>query len=400
VLAATGMLLSSLASGLRQARTFARVIRTQGPAARRDSGKSIAAQAAEIVALRRGVGRLGADEYYQYRLYDDRRFTWEQKKQFLGRWMEDALVPILKETGWLGLANDKVIAYAFLRGLGFPIPEPFAVYHAWRHCGGIPVHRTKAALEQAVRTLGRSFVAKPVNGMWGRNVTAVRAYDPSRDAVVLTNGSVLGVEALVERIDHVNEMGGMLLQELLAPHPSIQERCGDRICSVRMVTVIDQRGPRLIATVWKVATGGSMADNYWEPGNLIAPIDPESGVVGRTFTGLGLNIRHVDTHPDTGQALPGFELPDWRQAVELCLSATGAIPRLPMQAWDIALTSRGPVLLEVNVNGGMRLPQLCAEAGLLRGEFATFLSRFGFPRPLRDGRKPSQAGHTHAHGHN
>ena len=51
--AATGMLLSGLASGLRQARTFARVIRTHGPAARRDTGKSIAAQAAEIVALRR-----------------------------------------------------------------------------------------------------------------------------------------------------------------------------------------------------------------------------------------------------------------------------------------------------------------------------------------------------------
>ena len=261
--------------------------------------------------------------------------------------------------------------------MGFPIPEPYAVYHAWRHCGGIPVHRTKAALAHAVRTLGRSFVAKPVNGMWGRNVTAVRALirpvTPSSWPMARLSARGAG-----RTDDQVNDMGGVLLQELLAPHPSIHERCGDRICSIRMVTVIDQRGPRLIATVWKVATGESMADNYWEPGNLIAPIDPESGVVGRTFTGLGRNIRHVDAHPDTGRLLPGFELPDWRQAVELCLSATGAIPRLPMQAWDIALTSRGPVLLEVNVNGGMRLPQLCAEAGLLRGEFAAFLSSLDF----------------------
>jgi hypothetical protein len=394
------MVLSSLSHNLRQARTFARVIRKHGPAARRDTGKSIAAQAAEIMALRRGVGRLSADEYYQYRLYDDQRFTWDQKKQFLGRWMENGLVPILKETGWLGLANDKVIAYAFLRGLGFPIPEPYGVYHAWRHCGDIPVHRTKAALAQAVRALDRSFVAKPVNGMWGRNVTAVRAYDASRDAVILTNGSVLGIDALADRLDQVNDTGGMLLQELLAPHPAIQERCGERICSIRMVTVIDRRGPKVIATVWKVATGGSMADNYWEPGNLIGPIDPQTGVVGRTFTGLGREIRHVDTHPDTGRTLPGFELPDWRQAVELCLSATGAIPKLPMQAWDVALTSRGPVLLEVNVNGGMRLPQLCAEAGLLRGELAEFLARFGFPHPSTNGRELSQVGGTHAHGHN
>ena len=50
-----------------------------------------------------------------------------------------------------------------------------------------------------------------------------------------------------------------------------------------------------------------MADNYWEPGNLIAPIDPESGIVGRTFTGLGLSIHHVDAHPDTGRLLPGLD---------------------------------------------------------------------------------------------
>ncbi|HEX5473880.1 MAG TPA: sugar-transfer associated ATP-grasp domain-containing protein [Vicinamibacterales bacterium] len=371
-------------------RKLIKVMRVQAPLARQDTGKAIWSQAAEIVALQRGVGKLEPDEYYQYRLYDDRRFTWDQKRQFLGRRLENGLIPILREGWWLGLANDKIVAYAFLRGLGFPIPTPYAVYHATRHCGEmIPVCRTPRALADFIRTLDVPFIAKPVYGMWGRHVSAVRRVDSSADAVVLTNGTSVAIDAFVRGLDAIRDRGGILLQELLAPHPAIRERCGDRICSLRIVTIMDRQGPRLLATVWKIATGVSMADNYWEPGNLVGPVDPATGVVGRTFTGLGRDIREIDRHPDTGLPLPGFTLPEWSRTVDLCLRATASIPKLPMQAWDVALTARGPVLLEVNVNGGMRLPQLCADAGLLRGEFAEWLSRFGYPRaaPSKNARR-------------
>jgi glutathione synthase/RimK-type ligase-like ATP-grasp enzyme len=394
------MFLSSLTRKAQHSRAIVDVLRKHAPAARRDTGKPILSQAREIIALARGVGRLDPDEYYQYRLYDDRRFTWEQKTQFLGRRLENELIPVLNETWWLGLANDKLISYAFLRGLGYPVPEPYAVFHGWREGGHVPALRTRAALADFIRTINRPFVAKPVYGMWGRNISAVMSYEADRDAVRLTSGEEVDLAAFVERLDRIPDRGGILLQELLEPHPAIREQCGQRICSIRMVTIVDRRGPRLLATVWKVATGRAMADNYWEPGNLVGPIDPETGTVGRTFTGLGREIRDVERHPDTGRTLPGFTLPDWRAAVDLCLSATSAIPRLPMQAWDVALTSRGPVLLEVNVNGGMRLPQLCANAGLYRGEFVDFLARFGFPRPLKEKKRGTpRVEHRHAHGH-
>jgi hypothetical protein len=391
------MPLTGLSGKIKRVRECVEVVRKQGPIARQDTGKPVWSQLAEALALSAGHGRLDPDEYYQYRLYDDGRFTWEQKCQFLGRRLENGLIPVLDESWWVGLANDKVIAYAFFSGLGFPIPELYGVYHPWRGAGGAPVFRTSSTLAGFIRQLGKPFVAKPVYGMWGRNIFAVRDYDAARDAVILTSGEAVPVDAFAERCASVK--GGVLLQELLTPHPAVQEQCGTRICSVRMVSIVDRRGPRLVATVWKVATGGAMADNYWEPGNLVGPIDPDTGVVGSTFTGLGRDIRHVDTHPDTGRTLPGFALPDWADAVDLCLRATSAIPRLPMQAWDIALTSRGPVLLEVNVNGGMRLPQLCAQAGLYRGEFAEFLNRYGFPRRSKEARRKTRVEHQHAPGH-
>jgi hypothetical protein len=194
----------------------------------------------------------------------------------------------------------------------------------------------------------------------------------------------LPLEELLDRFERWRQYGA-LFQELLVPHPQIEAWCGRRICTVRMVSLMDQRGPRVICTAWRVASGSHMADNYVQDGNLLAPVDVRTGRVGRPFTGRGPAQRYADAHPDTGMPLRNVVLPDWGAAVELCLQATSSLPGLPMQAWDVALTDRGPVLLEFNVNGGMRPPQLAADAGLYAGEFKDFLSAFGFPRhnPIR-----------------
>jgi hypothetical protein len=355
-------------------------LRAKGPAARDDTGKPLLAQLREIVALRRGVGKLDADEYYQYRLYDDRRYTWAEKTQFFGRLMENGLIPVLHEERWVGLAHDKLVAAAFFRGLGLPTPGILAVYHPWRAFACVPTLATRESLAAFLRDRGdRPCVAKPVTGMWGKHVLAIRRYEPADDTIVLTNGERIAPESVGSTFDARNDESGTLLQELLVPHPEIARLTADRLCSVRMVALVDAAGARLISCVWKIATGRSMADNYWEPGNLIAPIDIETGTVGRPFTGLGRDVRFVDDHPDTGRPLAGITLPDWSRAVSLCLTATRSIPGLPMQAWDVALTPEGPVLLEVNVNGGMRLPQLAADAGLYRGDYKAFLHRFGYP---------------------
>ena len=65
--------------------------------------------------------------------------------------------------------------------------------------------------------------------------------------------------------------------------------------------------------------------------------------------------------------LSGFELPDWRQAVETLPVGAGDFPQLRLQHWDVALTDRGPVILELNVEGGLRTHQIVdAGPGLLR----------------------------------
>ncbi|ABA58402.1 hypothetical protein Noc_1940 [Nitrosococcus oceani ATCC 19707] len=350
------------------------VLWEHGRAARKASGKSLLGQASEMIALRWGKGRLAPDEYYQYCLFDDRRFSPEQKRTFLGRHMQYDLWELFDSWSWHAIANDKLVACSLFEALQLPSPKLYGFFHPIRRHGALPIVRNGAQLGQFLREQAPfPLVAKPVLGMWGKNVYAIERLEHESDELVLVNGKRMAIADFVAALEPLVKQG-WLFQELLKPHPMLLELCGNRICSVRVVTLLDP-APIIISTLWKVAVGNAMADNYWEPGNLVGPIDPETGVVGQMFTGLGLQRRNVSEHPDTGEKLVGITLPNWEQTLELCREGTASLPGLKMQAWDIALTDRGPVMLEVNIIGGVRLPQLVVDAGMNRGPLREMLRK-------------------------
>jgi len=57
-------------------------------------------------------------------------------------------------------------------------------------------------------------------------------------------------------------------------------------------------------------------------------------------------------------------IPNWQSISSLCLNAAKLFPTLHLQHWDIALTNRGPVVLEMNVEGGMRTHQIVQQRGI------------------------------------
>jgi hypothetical protein len=145
---------------------------------------------------------------------------------------------------------------------------------------------------------------------------------------------------------------------------------------LRLIVFFDSKGTKLFCAIWKIASGSNMADNYWRNGNLLALLNRDTGQIERCMTGLGPDWRMVTHHPDTGARLVDEYVPCWEQAVSVTLKAAQIFPGLPVQAWDIALTDRGAVALEVNVFGSPFLPQVAKGEGLIKDEFAEFMRRF------------------------
>src|SRR3546814_11184227 len=72
---------------------------------------------------------------------------------------------------------------------------------------------------------------------------------------------------------------------------------------------VEDGGPRLTLTTWKISAGGNVADNYWREGNLLAKLDQKTGRILHCTTRLAPRHRTVEHHPRTGPPLAGLQAP-------------------------------------------------------------------------------------------
>lgn len=341
--------------------------------ARRETGKSVAAQAFEMLLLRRGIGGITPEEYIANRLYDDRLFDMAAKRRFLGVNGEHTVDRICNaDHRWRAPVRDKIVFTAMMTGLGFPVPELIAFHHARRRCFMGADLKTREDLTAFLRGLDRPVFGKPLGGRWSLGAASLEGYDKTADAVTTLGGQPFPVETLADEIAAFAEEG-YLFQERLTPHAMLARVCGPAVGTVRLLTGMSPDGPELLAAVWKVIAGGNIADNFWRAGNMLAAVEGESGTVTRVASGLGREHRTHEDHPDSGERLQGLVLPDWQEARALCLSAATALGGLRLIGWDIALTARGPVIVEANTLPAFNLHQIATGKGLLDGHFAAFV---------------------------
>ncbi len=343
-------------------------------AAKARCAKPYSAQLAEILRLGMGDGRISRQDYYYYRLYDDGLYSPEEKRRFLS---DDISYPITAKCcdiyAW-GTADDKLVAYTILGAHGAPVPETQAAYClSGRNCGKV---RTLGSVEELGRFLASEarypLFAKPIGGIGSYG--ACRIEGESAGKIRFSDGTVLSVADFAARLD---AQDGYLFQTVLPPHPRLQEITGI-VSTVRLVVIIEDGRPQILHAIWKLPAGGNVADNFWRPGNILAEVDAETGIVRRAMRGFGPATEEIESHPDSGRPIRGVTLPHWPEVRSLCLDCAPIFIALRYQSWDIALCPEGPVIVEVNTGSAFNLPQLATGRGLLTDRFRAFLRSCGY----------------------
>ena len=99
----------------------------------------------------------------------------------------------------------------------------------------------------------------------------------------------------------------------------------------------------------RVGIGSSIVDNAGS-GGIIAPVDPETGIV--TQQGITEHGKYYLRHPDTGVVFPGFQVPKWNEAVRFVNDLANVLGSgAGYVGWDCALTEKGWIMLEGNLYG-------------------------------------------------
>lgn len=124
-----------------------------------------------------------------------------------------------------------------------------------------------------------------------------------------------------------------------------------------------------------------MMDNFQHgaSGNLLGGVNILSGQIIRVVGKVNGRIETVTTHPDTGMQFDQYILPDWPQVTEICERAGNYLMGMNLHHWDIALTERGPVIIENNEIADLDLHQHANRKGFWSEEIETVRQQ-SYPR--------------------
>jgi hypothetical protein len=340
--------------------------------ARQKYGKSVGSMIAEIYRVSRRRQRLSPKEYFFYHLFDDARYTREARETFVGSKAMAELAAKLRSP-WPAIANDKPTLTALLRGHDLPVPETQAIRHDRRTFPGAVTLRSADELARFIRSGARfPMFSKPTNTANSLGVVDIDRYDAAGDCLVLGNGSRVALGDYVEKVEDYAEKGYML-QTRLVPHAEIAKVVGARVGTVRMVVLNEECGPTLLRAAWKIPVGDNVADNFWRPGNLLGGLDVDTGRILRVMRQGPNGFEQVDRHPDSGVKFDELTFPAWPAMRRVVLAAANTMPTCHLQGWDVAMCESGPVLVELEGDGGDPImSQACFDTGL----FATRLGQF------------------------
>jgi hypothetical protein len=325
-----------------------------GPAIAASTGKSVTRQLAEQLWLAMAYS-IPPDKYYVFELYrDDRRV---QANDYILRYELKGgfhnLVHVRQKELSGGVSRkvrlkDKLEFSRICRNAG--VDAPIVFVHLDQDGQVVPESHTSAGLPKD------NIFIKPARGKGGRGCEKW-VYDGS--AYRGPGGAILSEAELIRHIaDLAAAKGRYLVQECLENHQELRE-LGDGLTSLRVTSCKNEQEAFEVtnATLKMSLREGSAVDNFHQ-GGAVAKVDIVTGEVGPASDSwiAKPNVWHKQ-HPLTKAPIEGRILPRWREVIGMVERAHGLFPDRIMLGFDVAITDRGPVIIEGNVQSGCDLVQ-------------------------------------------
>ena len=319
-----------------------------------------------------GPGKASFNDYIRLRLFDQAFWQESDRRNVVGqRRNRDLAVEINYRHDWYGLLDDKVASTVYLSAYGLATAKIAAVFAPRLRNGAKHILRDRDSLARFLLS-GEAYplFGKPADGFQSLGSVALRRPHPKDNELETIDGGRIALDAFLDDIlNHYDS--GYLFEHFLTPHEDAIKLHGERLGTVRVLTLLDD-GARILRASWKIPAGANMADNFWRTGNILAKIDLANGQIERAVSGAGFETTILENHPDTGVALIGAAIPGWEAMTEVALEGARLMRHIPMIGWDIAPTAQGPVIVEMNETPDLFLNQFAHGRGILEPEFIEF----------------------------
>lgn len=196
----------------------------------------------------------------------------------------------------------------------------------------------------------KKIVYKPLKGIQGIGVE-VYEFSP---------------ESAEDVYKEVTEKPKGIVEEFIYQHPEMQRLNPSSVNTIRFVTVswTDNHELHVDMPYATARIGnGAMVDNM-HSGGMGAAIDLDTGIICTAGGDSQCNVYEV--HPATNVPIKGFKIPMFAEAKEFVENIIKEYTLTGYIGWDIAVTRKGPMLIELNTNPSSDILQI-PYAGMNKG---------------------------------
>ena len=139
----------------------------------------------------------------------------------------------------------------------------------------------------------------------------------------------------------------VILEEHIVQHQDVNRIYGLSVNSIRIHTLnINQNVEIIKSPSIRFGAGGGNVD--FDNGIMVG-IHKETGRLYDWGIPVGsLSFRKLTSHPDSGIAFGKTAIPYWNQVMAAAVQAAKQVPEISYIGWDIAVTPRGPAIIEGN----------------------------------------------------
>jgi len=253
--------------------------------------------------------------YVDYEVFDFYNLTKEQRESMITRGVNNRFVSALNDKNYSNILDNKLL-----------FNEKFKDFlkRDW-------INLKVASQEEFANFIkGKiNIIVKPVDQACGRNVEKIN----------------------VEHITDINALYDSLIQkqqflaeDCIVQHPKMSEIYPNSVNTLRIVTVTKNDKVNIMFRSIRMGNHGNVVDNF-NHGGLFTTID-NGGIIKKPAIDKKGNI--YTNHPFTNTNLINFEIPLFNEAIEYVKTMASSIPEVGYVGWDIAITEKGPVVVEAN----------------------------------------------------
>jgi hypothetical protein len=316
----------------------------------REGHLTVYRQLFEIAYLQatRGIGY----DVYHYAGMWDRAASWDYKCSFLSYRDYSRKIYQLNSRKFHGMSQYKPYEKAFLNQYHIPSATYIGTLDekSGRTHDGQPLrsHRDLSSLLE--KHEGKTICFKLVEGSNGRGFKAyhvqVKQDKPSLQHLYMdTEYTVRELHELL--MDESTD--GWLLEEYIEQHPALKAFNPTCVNTISIFVYQKEDGEIVpLKSFLKTGRPGELIDKT-ENGGAAVFIDQDTGVLLGGFN-WSPEMRPLQKHPGTGVPFEGVQIPFWKEAESMAISALQAFVDTRFLGVDIAITEHGPMLIEMNVH--------------------------------------------------